>query len=90
MRSIISTIIDVKNRDPALNDMMYTELKYYCMNNVTCLHFSCWFEIAIPDVFTPLQCRSNQPQFVWLHVILVPRAPGGLSTRTRRLWGHRI
>ena len=49
------------NRAPALHDMMSTELKYYCMNNLTCVHFIYWLEIAIPNVFTPLQCRYNQP-----------------------------
>ena len=55
------TIIDIQNRAPAVNDMMSTELKYYYMNNLTCVHFIYWFEIAIPNVFTPLQCRYNQP-----------------------------
>ena len=44
-------------RRTTADDMMSTEMKYYCMNNLTFLHFSYWFEIAIPDVFMPLNCN---------------------------------
>ena len=53
--------MDIQNRVAALNNMMSIELKYYCMNNLTCVHFIYWFEIVIPNVFTLLQCRYNQP-----------------------------
>ena len=57
--------------------MMSTELKYYCMNN-----FIYWFEIAIPNVFTPLQCRYNQLQFVSLHVTILNLSLLGPRLRT--------
>ena len=70
---------------------LYTSAKFGAFN--TNLNNSACFLRHYPV----LQERTYHPHFfqTWqnlivMNSILVPQSRGGLSTRTRRLWGHRI